>query len=77
MGLSPETRFGFTYGSASGVFVCTFGKTLRMQECAIVFGIVQLSGKLGEKWKYWKVSVKELEAGGSRGVCFPFVSRVC
>jgi len=37
------------------------------------FGIVQLSGKLGEKWKYYKVSRKEPEAWGWEGVCF-FVS---
>ena len=41
------------------------------------FGIVQLSGKPGEKRKYYKVSRKGLEARREEGVCFPFVSRVC
>jgi len=38
------------------------------------FGIVQLSGKPGEKRKHCKVSVKNLEAGGSSGVFVAFVS---
>jgi len=50
MGLSPEIRFGFAYGLASGVFFWMFGKTLRKQECAIVLG------KPGEKRKHCKVS---------------------
>jgi len=69
MGLSPETRFGFGYT----VRLRTFWKALIMQECDS-FGIVELSGKLGEKRKYSKVSVKELEAGGCSGVFVSFVS---
>jgi len=50
MSLSPETRFDFAYGSVYGIrfgfrstvrlrgFDWTFGKALRMQECAIVLG---------------------------------------
>jgi len=38
------------------------------------FGIMQLSGKPGEKWKYCKVSRKELAARRRESVCFPLVS---
>jgi len=64
--------------SPFGRLVCTFGKALRMQECAIVFGIVQLSGKPGGKWKHCKASVQELEApGGGKVFVFLLVSREC
>jgi len=36
------------------------------------FGIVQLSGKPGEKRKHCKTSVKELEARRWESVCFSF-----
>jgi len=58
--------------SASGV--CAW-QAFRMQECAIVFGIAQLSGKLGEKRKRGKASVKESwKPGGSGRVYFLLVS---
>ena len=38
MGSPPKTRFGFGYTVRLSALVCTFGKALRMQECAIVFG---------------------------------------
>jgi len=70
LALASGIRFGFR----RSVWPRTFGKALRMQECDNCFGIVQLSGKLGEKRKYCKVSVKELEAGGCSGVFVSFIS---
>jgi len=62
------------YVSASGVFVESVSDA-GMRDS---FGIVQLSGKPGEKpgekRKRGKASVRELEAGGSGRVCFPLVS---
>jgi len=52
MGLSPETRFGF--GVCLDVRESIANAGMRDS-----FGIMQLSGKPGEKWK---VSRKELEA---------------
>jgi len=37
------------------------------------FGIVQLSGKPGEKWKYCKISRKKLEARRWESVSFPLL----
>jgi len=70
-GLASGTPFGFRDAVRLREFVWTFMKALRMQEWAIhSFGIVQLSGKPGEKWKYCKVSRKEPEARGWESVCF-------
>jgi len=79
-GLSPETRFGFPYGLASGIrfgLGCTvrlWAFCLNVRESIVSagmhdnFAIVQLSGKSGEERKHCKVNVKELEARGcSRG----------
>jgi len=58
------------YGSASGVCL-DVGKSIANSGIRDGFGIVQPSGKSGEKRKHCKVSVKELEAGGSsESVCF-------
>jgi len=72
MGLPSKTRFGFGYM----VRLCAFGLYVRgsianagMRDS---FGIVQLSGKPGEKRKYCKISRKELEARGWESVCLPF-----
>jgi len=54
LALASGIRFGF------GRWVCTLGKALLIQGCAIVSGIVQLSGKQGEKLKYCKINRKEL-----------------
>jgi len=60
-------------GSASGVFAESIVKAGTRDS----FGILQLSGRLGEKRKHCKVSVKRLDARMQEGDCFPFVSRVC
>ena len=39
------------------------------------FGIVQLSGMPGEKWKHSKASMRELEARRQWESLFPFVSQ--
>jgi len=66
MGLSSETRFGFRYTVrvwASGLYVRGSIANAGMRDS---FGIVQLSGKPGErpgeKRKHCEASVKELEA---------------
>jgi len=41
------------------------------------FGIVQLSGKLGEKRKHCKVSVKEPEPGGRKVFVFLLLALEC
>jgi len=69
MGLSSGARFLVSgIGLGFGRFVWTFGRALRMQECVIVFGIVQLAGKPGEKRKHCKFSRKGLEARRWEGV---------
>jgi len=56
------------YGSASGVL---FGRSGSIANAGMrdIFGIVELSGKQGEKRKYCKVRREELEAGGGVGKC--------
>jgi len=55
-------------GLASGVFV----ESIVNAGLSNSFGIVQLSGKPGEKRKYCKVSRKELEARRRESICFPY-----
>jgi len=68
MGLPWVTRFGFGYT----VWLCAFGLYVleRIADAGIhdSFGIVQLSGKSGEKLKYCK-RPRSPEVGS---VCFPF-----
>jgi len=63
------------YGSASAVL---FGRenivNAGMRDS---FGIVQLSGKLGEKRKHHKASVKELEPGGRKVFVFLLLALEC
>jgi len=57
------------YFSAAGVCLDvreSIGNTGRSD----IFGIVQLSGKPGEKLNYWKIGWKELEAQRREGICF-------
>jgi len=70
---------GFVFGesfwlracvSASGMFVGSIANAGMPDS----FGIVQLSGKPGEKRKYCKVSRKEPEVRRRESVCFPVVS---
>jgi len=62
MGLSSETRFGFGHTVrlwAFGLYVRESTANAGMRDS---FGIVQLSGESGEKWKHGKASVRDLEA---------------
>jgi len=68
LALASGMRFGFAR------LVCTFGKVLRMQKCTIISGSCNFFRKQGEKWKYCKISRKELGARRWESVCFPFVS---
>ena len=64
MGLSPETRFGFAYGLASGIrfgleytvrlwaFCLDVWESIANAGMHDIFAIVQLSGKPGEKRKH-------------------------
>jgi len=71
MSLSPETRFGFAYGLAfalaSGIrfgfgHLCSYVReSIANAGMRDSLGIVQLSGKLGEKRKHCKVGWKWLE----------------
>jgi len=77
MGLCLVTRFGFGYT----VWLWAFGLYVRgsianagMRDS---FGIIQLSGKPGEKRKHCKTSVRGLEAGGGKVFVFLLVSRKC
>jgi len=72
MGLSSETLFGFGYTVwlwALGLYVRESIANAGMRDS---FGIVQLSGKPGEKGKYCKISRKALEAQRWQSVCFLF-----
>jgi len=72
MGLSLETRFGFGYTVGLWAFGLYVRESIANAEMRGSFGIVQLSGKPGEKGKYCKISRKELEAWRWQTVCFPF-----
>jgi len=77
MNLSSETRFGFGYT----VWLSAFGLYIResIANAGIhdSFGIVQLSGKPGERRKYGKISRKVLEARRWEVFVFLLVSREC
>jgi len=68
-------RLALASGMRFGCLVCTFGKALRMQECAIVLG-AQLPGRqksgstVRSAGKSWKL-------GGGKVFAFPLVSREC
>ena len=59
-----------------GCLVCTFGKALRMQECAIVLG-AQLSGRPGESGSTIRSAGKSWKPGGGKVFAVPLVSREC
>ena len=65
--MASGIRFGFgrVFGHSGKHCECRLGGSL---------GIIQLSGKPGEKRKYSKVSRKELEDRRRESVCFPLVS---
>jgi len=69
--LASGIRFGFQG------FVWTFGKALRMQECAIVWGLCSLQEsqeKSGSARNHCKVSVKESVPGGRKVFVFPLLA---
>ena len=70
MGLSSETRFGFWYRIRLRAFCLDVRESIANAGMRNSFRIVQLSGKPGEKRKYYKVNRKELEAWRREGVCF-------
>jgi len=72
MGLFSETRFGFGYRVWLWAFGLYVRETIANAGIRHSFGIVQVSGKPGEKRKYCKISRKELEPRRWEGVCFPF-----
>jgi len=72
MGLSSETRFGFGYTVRPWAFGLYVRESIANGGVRDSFGIVQLSGKPGEKRKYCKISRTELEARRWECVCFPF-----
>jgi len=75
MGLSSENRFGFRYA----VWLWPFGLYVRESIANAgrrdSLGIVQLSGKPGEKRKYCKISRRDLEAGSQWDSLFFLSSR--
>jgi len=72
MGLSPETHFGFEYTVRPWAF-CLDVRTSAVNEgMCDSFGVVQFSGKPGERRKHSKASVKGLEARRQESVCFSF-----
>jgi len=72
MGLSSETRFGFGYKVRLWAFGLYIRETIANAGMCDSFGVVQLSGKPGEKRKYCKISRKEPKARRWESVCFPF-----
>ena len=64
--MSSETRFSFGYTVRLWAFGLYVRERITNEGMRDSFGIVQLSGKLGEKpgekWKHCKASVRELEA---------------
>jgi len=70
-GLSLETRFGFGYTVRIWVFGLYVRESIANAGIRDSFGIVQLSGKPGEKRKYCEISRKELEARRWE-IVFPF-----
>jgi len=72
MGLFSETRFGFGYTVRLWAFGLYFRESIANAGMRDSFGIVQLSGKPGEKRKDCKASVNELEVRRRESVCFPF-----
>jgi len=77
MGLSSETRFGFGYTVRLWAFGLYVRESIANAGMRDNFGIVQLSGKPGEKRGYCKISRKELEARRSESIGFLLVSREC
>jgi len=73
--LASGIRFGFGYTIRLRAFCLDVWESIANAGIRDSFGIEQLSGKLGEKRKHCKVSVKTLEVGGCRsGVFVSFVS---
>jgi len=75
-GHMAPSRLGLVFGNSFRfrVFCLDIRESIANAGMHDSFGIVQLSGKPGEKRKYRKVSRKELEAPRRESVCFPFVS---
>jgi len=72
MGLSSGTRFSFGCTVRLPVFCLDVRESIANAGMCDRFGIMQLSGKPGEKRKHCKVSWKGLEAQWRKSVCFPF-----
>jgi len=74
MGLSLETLFGFGYTVRLRTSCLDVRESIVKAGMCDSFGIMELSGKQGEKREHCTVSVKELGAGGCSGVFISFVS---
>jgi len=76
IGGSPETRFGFGDMVRLWAFILYIRGSIANAGMPDSLGILQLSGKLGEKpgekRKRSKASVRELEAQRWKIGCFPF-----
>jgi len=72
MGLPAETRFGFGYTIRLWAFGLYVQERIANAGMRDSFGIAELSGKPGEKRKYYRISRKELEAGRWESTCFTF-----
>jgi len=77
MGLSSETRFGFELRFGFGRLVCTFGKALRMQECAIVLGSCSFRESREKSGSTVRSAGKSWKPGGGKVIVFLLVSREC
>jgi len=77
MGLSSETRFGFGYMVRLWAFGLYVRESIANTGMRDSFGIVQLSGKSGEKRKYCKSTGKSWKPGGGKVIVFLLVGRGC
>ena len=77
MGLSPETPFGFGYTVLLRAFCLDVRESIGNAGMRDSLGIVQLSGKPGEKREHCKVSVKELAPGGRKVFVFLLLALEC
>jgi len=77
MGLSSETRFGFGYTVRLWVLVCTFGKALRIKECAIVFGSCSFRESREKSGSTVRSTGRSWKPGGGKVIVFLLVSREC
>jgi len=74
MGLSSGTRFGFGHTVRLRAFVWTFGKALRMQECAIVLRSCSFRKSREKIGSTVRSAGKSWKSGGGKVFVFPSVS---